>query len=319
MNPEDKINKISIVIPVFNERENLEELYQRLRQVLNSLGKDYEIILVDDGSRDGSLETMKELRARDDRIVVVQLSRNFGQHPALAAGLSQARGDVAVIMDADLQNPPEEIPKLLRGLDQGYDLAYGIRKGRQDGLGKRLGSWTADLLMKLLLGEKSNISPFLAVRRVFVDAYNSCPERDKFFTGLFTWLGAKNTGVEVEHSPRRAGSTKYSFRKLIRLVITMTISFTEAPLRLASWAGFLVSLIGLILALKVVIQKMFLQITVPGYTSIFAAIVFFGGVQLFFLGVIGEYLSRVYIESRRRPDFVIRQVLKKSEDEKKSG
>jgi len=306
---------ISIVIPVFNEEGNLVELHSRLRQVVLALQKSYEIILVDDGSSDRSLETMRKLAGQDPNVVAVSLTRNFGQHPAIAAGLSQARGDVVVIMDADLQNPPEEIPKLLAGIDSGNDLVFGIRKQRKDNLIRRLGSWFAEAILRKLVGTSSNVSAFLAVRQQFVREFNSCPERNKFFTALFTWLGAKSTGVEVEHSPRSSGQTHYSIRKLVQLLITMTVSFSEYPLRLASRLGFLVSLIGLILAARVFIQKLLLHIVVPGYASLFAAIVFFGGVQLLFLGVIGEYLARVHIETRKRPDFLIRNIIRKKDSD----
>ena len=304
---------LSIVIPVFNEEHNLEELYQRLTKVIKSLGKTYEIILVDDGSRDQSFEVMKNLSERDGNVVSVQFTRNFGQHPAIAAGLTRATGDVAVIMDADLQNPPEEIPKLLSGIEQGYDLVFGVRKQRKDSLLRRAGSFFADLILKALLGPQGNVSAFLAVRRQFVEAFNSCPERNKFFTAMFTWLGAKSLNIEVEHSERFAGKTHYSLGKLVQLVIVMTVSFSEYPLRLTSWIGFVVSLIGLFLAARAIIQKLFLQVTVAGYASLFAAIVFFGGVQLLFLGVIGEYLARVHIESRRRPDYLIRTIIRKGD------
>jgi dolichol-phosphate mannosyltransferase len=270
--------------------------------------KDYEIIFVDDGSTDSSFELIRKLQDQDPRILAVQLTRNFGQHPAIAAGLSQATGEVVVIMDADLQNPPEEIPRLLSGIDQGFDLVFGVRKQRKDNLFRRVGSVFAELILKALIGPQGNVSAFLAVRRQFVEAFNACPERNKFFTGLFTWLGAKSMNVEVEHSARYAGKTHYSARKLAQMLIVMTVSFSEYPLRLMSWTGFVVSMAGLLLAARAVVQKLFLQVAVPGYASLFAAIVFFGGVQLLFLGVIGEYLARVHIETRRRPDYLIRTV-----------
>lgn len=302
---------LSIVVPVFNEEGNLEELYQRLTKVLISLKISYEIIMVDDGSRDRSLEIMRRLSDQDPNVIAITLTRNFGQHPAIAAGLSQAGGKMVVIMDADLQNPPEEIPKLLQGLDQGYDLAFGVRKERKDNLLRRLGSFFAVLILKKFFGTSGNISAFMAVRQQFVEAFNACPERNKFFTGLFTWLGARSIGVEVEHSARLSGQTHYSLRKLVQLLVTMTVSFSEYPLRLTSRIGFLVSLLGLALALRVVIQKFLLQVEIPGYASLFAAVVFFGGVQLLFLGIIGEYLARVHIETRRRPDYLVRAIFKK--------
>jgi glycosyltransferase involved in cell wall biosynthesis len=301
---------VSVVIPVFNEEANLPELYRRLSAFFNSISKTCEIVLVDDGSSDHSFEIMGKLSREDQRVVAVQFSRNFGQHPAIAAGLAQTSGKVVVIMDADLQNPPEEIAKLLAVIDQGYDLAFGIRAQRKDNLLRKIGSLLAESILKKLFGAGGNISAFMAVRQPFVQAFNDCPERNKFFTGLFTWLGAKSIGVEVEHSPRKSGQTHYSLRKLIQLLITMTVSFSEFPLRLASRIGFLVSIVGLVMAARVLIQKMFLQITVPGYASLFAAIVFFGGVQLLFLGIVGEYLARVHIESRRRPDYLIRNILR---------
>jgi len=306
-----RAREISVVVPVFNEESNLRELHRRLSAVLSALARDYEIILVDDGSSDKSFEIMSGLSQADEHVVAVRFSRNFGQHPAIAAGLSQATGEVVVIMDADLQNPPEEIPKLLAGINQGYDLAFGIRRRRKDNLLRRAGSLVAESILKKLFGAGGNISAFMAIRQQFVAAFNACPERNKFFTGLFTWLGARSIGVEVEHSPRRMGATHYSMRKLLQLLIAMTVSFSEYPLRLAARIGFLVSIAGIILAARVMVQKLFLEVTVPGYASIFAAVVFFGGVQLLFLGVIGEYLARVHIESRRRPDFLIREILRR--------
>jgi len=302
--------ELSVVIPVFNEENNLEELYNRLSRVLKSISERYQIIFVDDGSWDNSFEKLKEIQKRDKNVIVIQLARNFGQHPAISAGLRQAKGEVVIVMDADLQNPPEEIPKLLEEIKKGYDLVFGVRKKRKDKLIRKIGSYLAQRILNKLLGEGAGISAFLAVKHQFVEAYNRCPERDKFFTALFIWLGAKSTNVEVEHAPRKSGETKYSLIKLFRLLLHMIISFSEYPLRLTSWFGFLVSLLGLGLALKIVIQKLFFQINVPGYASIFAAIVFFGGVQMLFLGIIGEYLARVYIEARRRPDYIIRDILK---------
>lgn len=310
---EKSLADVSVVVPVFNEEANLPELYRRVIAVLESMSGNFEIILVDDGSTDHSFEIMSQLARQDERVTAAQFSRNFGQHPAIAAGLSLTRGKVVVVMDADLQNPPEEIPKLIAPIQAGYDLVYGERKLRKDNRLRKFGSAFAQFMLKKLAGPGSNVSAFLAVRREFVEAFNSCPERNKFFTGLFTWLGAKSTAVEVEHSPRKSGQTHYSLRKLVQLLISMTVSFSEYPLRLASRLGFLVSIVGLVLAARVMVQKMFLQITVPGYASLFAAIVFFGGVQLLFLGVIGEYLARVHIESRRRPDYLIRSIVRKGE------
>jgi glycosyltransferase involved in cell wall biosynthesis len=303
--------EISVVIPVFNAAGTLKELYRRLTVVLENLKKVYEIIFVDDGSTDESFQILKGLNTQDKRVKVVRFTRNFGQHPALAAGFRQCRGKVIVQMDADLQNPPEEIPKLLDKHREGYEVVFGIRKKRKDPFYRKISSSLVSWIMRKFIDGASqpNPSAFKVMGYQVVDALNQCQEKSRFTSGLISWLGFSQTGIEVEHVERADGKSSYNFLKLFFLSLDLLTGFSSLPLQIASVMGFIFSLLGLISGSYILLKKLFIGYYVLGYASVIVAILFFSGVQLLCLGVIGEYLTRVYREAQGRPLYVIKETV----------
>lgn len=298
----------SVVIPLYNEEGNLEKLHSRLSQVMGGMGESYEILFVDDGSKDGSFQLLKGLHEKDDKVKVITFTRNFGQHLAMTAGFDYAKGEYVILMDADLQDPPEEIPKLVAKIREGYDVVYGHRKIRQDSLFKKLTSKIyLQLLAKLTSQALSpDITSFRIVTRKVVDCTNQLKERNRFHGGLVAWLGFPYTTVDVEYGERFAGKTKYSLRKMIALALEGIISFSDIPLRVIGYFGLLVSAISFIVGIVVLIRHLVWGIPVEGYTSTVVAIFFTGGVILLVLGVIGQYIGRIHIEVKNRPLYVIK-------------
>lgn len=311
MGNQSKDIPFSAVIPVYNEEDCLEELYQRLTAVLREVSESYEIIFVDDGSKDRSFPLLERLHRSDTRVKVIRFTRSFGQPYAISAGLKVAQGKRVVVLDADLQNPPEEIPKLAKEMNNGYDIVYGLRKNRRDPLLRKLGSLLFYWYMVRILGVElpPGVSAFRIMNRSMVDQFNSLPEKTRFFAALSCWLGAQYTCVEIEHSERKRGRSKYSFYKLLWMFINPIIAFSSLPLRWIGFAGILVAVASLLTAVNFILRKVLLGITVPGYSSLIVSILFLSGVQLMSLGIIGEYLSRVYTEVQGRPMYVIRETL----------
>lgn len=299
--------ELSVVIPVFNEEENLPELYRRLTSVLGGAVSSWEILFVDDGSRDRSWEIIRGLVEADPHVRGLRFSRNFGHQMAFAAGLDHARGHAVVIMDADLQDPPELIPELLAKHREGFEVVYAVRTARHgETFFKRL---TARLFYRLLARITSVAIPldtgdFRLMGRRAVEAFRRLPERHRFTRGLVAWLGFPQTGVPYERAPRHAGTTKYPLRKMLRFAADAITSFSHVPLQLATWLGFLVSGFAFFYILVVIALK-FAGISWPGYTSLMAAILFLGGVQLVMVGLLGEYVGRIYDEVKRRPLYLV--------------
>lgn len=308
-NTQDKPD-FSIVVPIYNEEENIPELYRRLTDVMKKLGT-YEIILVDDGSKDRSWHIIKELHEKDPCIKGMSFSRNFGHHIAITAGIDYARGDAVILMDGDLQDPPEEIPKLLNKFNEGYELVYGIRKEKKDPLFKRITSFAFWWLINKLSG--INIPRNQTLLRIFdkkiLDVLKDMRERARFIHGMIAWTGFRTAIQEVEHAPRERGASKYNVIKLFRLAFNAITSFSTLPLRLATYLGILSAGIGLFYALYFIYKKVFLGIPVLGYASIIVAVLFVGGIQLLILGIIGEYLGRVYQEVQARPIYILKDHL----------
>jgi len=301
----------AVVIPVFNEQENIAELYQRLTAVMQGLGGSYQIILVDDGSTDQSFSMMKALHEQDSRVKVVNLSRNFGHHLALTAGIDYANGDAVILMDADLQDQPEEIPKLMEKFNEGYDVVYGVRKNRKESLTRRLASNLFMVTMNRVggSGHFATGGVFRVMGRQVKDELQRCRETSRLITGLVGWLGFSQVGVEVEHGARYAGQTKYNTWRLIKLLLNTLTSFSYLPLQLATYLGLLTALLSVCLGAYIVLRWIFVGIPVTGFTSTIVAILFLGAVQLIVLGLIGEYVGRVYTESQGRPLYVVREIL----------
>ncbi len=309
---------LSVVIPVFNEVENLPELYARLVAVLgSSLETNYEILFVDDGSTDGSFGLLRDLHAKDEKVRVLRLSRNFGQHIAITAGIDETRGEVMVLMDADLQDAPEAIPLLLETLDSGFDVVFGVRQRRADSLIKRATSWLFVGLLNHILSERFSIDThvFRAARRPVIDAVRECREHARFVIGLMSWAGFRQTGVHVPHAARFAGETKYSLFKMVALACNAITAFSRAPLQIASWFGIACSLASFALGVYLVLQQLVWHSAVAGWTSLLVAVLFLSGVQLLSLGILGEYVGRIYVESQDRPLYVIASRLEGGDDD----
>jgi len=299
--------ELSVVVPVFNEEENIPELYRRLRAVLPQVVQEWEILFVDDGSRDRSWELIRALAAQDPRVRGLRFSRNFGHQMAFAAGLDHARGQAVVIMDADLQDPPELIPELVAKHREGYEVVYAVRVARHGETAfKKL---TAKLFYRLLARITAVQIPldtgdFRLMGPRAVEAFRRLPERHRFTRGLVAWLGFPQTGVPYERAPRHAGTTKYPLRKMLRFALDAITSFSHLPLQLATWLGFVVSAFAFFYILVVLALKL-AGISWPGYTSLMAAILFLGGVQLLMVGLLGEYVGRIYDEVKHRPLYLV--------------
>lgn len=301
--------ELSVVVPVFNEEDNIPELHRRLVAALEGEVASFEVLFVDDGSRDGTWTLVRELAARDSRVRGLRFSRNFGHQMAFAAGLEHARGEAVVIMDADLQDPPEVIPELLARWREGWDVVYAVRRRRHGESAFKL--WTAKVFYRLL----KRITPvdipldtgdFRLMNRKAVEAFRRLGERHRFTRGLVAWLGFRQTGVLYDRAARHAGDTKYPLRKMLRFAVDAITSFSHVPLQLATWTGFAVSGLAFAYIAVVVVLKL-MGISWPGYTSLMAAILFLGGVQLVMIGLLGEYLGRVYDEVKRRPLYLVQE------------
>lgn len=304
---------LSIVIPVFNEAENLPTLHTRLTDAMNRLGVDYEIVLVDDGSKDQSPEILKRLEDADSRIVVIEFARNFGHQVAISAGLEHSRGRVVCIMDADLQDPPEVLHTFLAKWQEGWEVVYAVRAERKEWWGKRL----AYAAFYRLLQRVANIEipldagDFCMMDRRVVDELVGMPERNRFVRGIRSWVGFRQIGVRYERQARHAGSPKYTFRKLLYLALDGLVSFSHMPLRIITILGFAVSALSFMVAMFYVIKKITLGIDAPGFTTLVVSIFFLAGIQLMTIGVIGEYIGRISDEVKHRPLYVARRVTRR--------
>jgi glycosyltransferase involved in cell wall biosynthesis len=306
--------QLSVVIPVFNEEEVLRELHRRLTLSLAATERSYEILFIDDGSRDKSLAVMRELEALDpEHLRIFSFSRNFGHHIALTAGLDHANGDIVIMMDADLQDQPEELHKLIDKLETGYDVVFADRQERQHTFMKKLSS-------KLFIGIINSVaktevpinsSIFRAMTREVADALRQCREQARFITGLVSWLGFSQTSVPVEHGKRYAGTTKYNFWRLIKLALNTATSFSSKPLQVATIIGLFTAGLALLVLVYIIVRKMQGGFAVLGYASIMFAIMFFGALQLIVLGLMGEYIGRIYTESQSRPLYLLKDLKEK--------
>lgn len=298
---------LSVVIPCFNEQEVLEELYRRLSIVLRALKIRYEVVLVDDGSSDRTWMMMEELAAKDANVKVIKLSRNFGHQLALSCGLDQARGAAVLIIDADLQDPPELLPKMLEIWRNGIDVVYGQRTSRAGETKlKRLLAYGFYRIISRITGVSipADTGDFRLMDRKALDALLLLQERHRFVRGMVSWIGFKQAPIKYERPARFAGETKYPIKKSLKLAFDAITSFSYAPLRIASYLGLALSGLSF-LYIVVVIALKFLGVNFPGYTSLMASVLLLGGVQLIVLGIIGEYVGRIFEQGQRRPLYLI--------------
>jgi len=300
---------LSIVVPTFNEEENLEQLYERVAGVVDGLDLDWELILVDDGSTDRSRDVMRDLHERDARVKALFLSRNFGHEIASTAGLDAARGDAVVLMDADLQDPPETIVSFVEKWRQGFDVVNAQRSTRKgESVFKRASAHLFYRLMNRLVGWDLPVDTgdFRLMDRAALDAFLRCREHNRFVRALVAWTGFRQTTVSFEREARTAGKTKYGFWKLISLAITSVTGFSVAPLRTALWLGLFLLFLSFAAITVIVVQKFRRDFAVPGYAFMMVSIWFLGGIQCLLVGIVGEYVGRIYVESRRRPLYLVR-------------
>jgi len=303
---------VSVVIPVYNEEENLPELARRLLATLDAQPYTYEIIFVDDGSADRSWEIISHLHAEHpDRVRGLQFIRNFGQHPAIFAGFQAVRGQVIVTLDADLQNPPEEIPKLVAKIEAGYDTVGGWREIRHDSFFRRLPSAFINWLMSKVTGVylRDYGCMLRAYRRSVIDSINQCHESTSFIPALANSFARRITEVPVEHAERTRGQSKYSLVKLIRLNFDFMTGFSHLPIHFVGITGLLIALVGLGFGVFLILRRLWVGPEVEGVFTLFAILFVFAGLQMFGLALIGEYVGRIYREVRHRPRFVVREEL----------
>jgi polyisoprenyl-phosphate glycosyltransferase len=302
---------LSVVVPAYNERETLAELHRRLSVVLRPLG-DHEIVIVDDGSTDGTWDVLLDLAADDPSVRLVRLSRNFGHQAALSAGLDAARGEAIVLIDADLQDPPEVLPSLVAKWREGYDVVYGVRSSRAGEAHLRLAAIST---FYRLLGSITrtaiprDVGDFRLLSRRAAEALRRMPERARFLRGMTAWIGYRQIGVEYARDPRYAGSSKYPLGRLLGLALDGIVSFSLAPIRLVTALGFALVVFCMGLFAWTLYVRFFTDHHPQGWTSVIAVLLLLGGVQLLSLGVIGQYIARIFEESKRRPLYLIDEVV----------
>ena len=299
---------LSIVVPVYRGQQTLLPLVERLEAVLGVLGPDYEILLVDDGSPDGSWKVIEELAAARPRVRGLALMRNYGQHNALLAGVRSARGELVVTMDDDLQNPPEEVPRLLARLENGFDVVYGTPRTMQHGVWRNFASRLTKLALQSMMGAEtaSRVSAFRAFRTQLRDGFDRYSGPFVSLDVLLTWSTDRFGHVEVAQAPRGAGESNYTFRMLVRHALNMLTGFSTWPLRVASLVGFVFTLVGAATLAFVVGRYLLQGSSVPGFPFLASVIAIFSGAQLFALGMIGEYLARIHFRTMDRPAYVVR-------------
>jgi undecaprenyl-phosphate 4-deoxy-4-formamido-L-arabinose transferase len=304
--------QVSVVIPVYNEESNLRVLLDRILPVMQGLGKRFEIIFIDDGSRDNSLVLLHEF-TKKEQVKVVELTRNYGQHAAIMAGFSICRGDIVITMDADLQNPPEEIPRLIKIMEEGnYDVVGTIRKSRQDSFFRILPSRIINMVARKITGVGMHDWGCMlrAYRRKVVERMIQCHEHATFIPALATVFGKRVTEIEVSHEERFGGTSNYPLRKLVNLQFDLVASFSYFPIKLIMYGGILLSFLGVCFGAVLAVARLAYGAAWAAYGvfTLFAILFVFVGLQFFALGVLGEYIGRIYLEVRKRPEYVIENI-----------
>ncbi len=303
---------VSVVVPIYNEEENLPELRRRLVDVLEGLGIRYEIVFANDGSRDSSMQLLRMYAAENPHIKVLEFSRNFGHQAALYAGMRNADGRAVILMDGDLQDPPEVLPRLIEQWKRGFEVVHAIREKRKEGVLKRAAYAIYYRLLKRMayIDITLDSGDFSLMDRRVVDILAAMPERNKFLRGLRSWVGFKQTSVVYERAGRHAGAPKYTFSKLVKLALDGMISYSYLPPRLTYFFGLIVAAASFALAAIYFLMRVLGHEGIPkGFTTLAILVLFLGGVQLIGLGLLGEYIGRIYDEVKRRPEYVVREAV----------
>lgn len=297
---------ISCIVPVHNEEENIEPFVQALTTKISSLTDNFEIIIIDDGSKDNTAEIASKLCNQHNKLL--SFSRNFGKEYALSAGIDHAQGDVAILIDADFQHPIETIDTFVQTWCQGFDMVYGVRDNRRsESLVKRYFTKAFYWFMKNLgeISVPANAGDFRLLDRKVIDALKNCQEQSRFMKGLYAWVGFNSKQVIYPIKDRKAGKSSWHFMRLADLALTGIISFSDLPLRIWSLVGLVVSLLSFLSAIYIILDTLVFGIRVPGYATILTAVVFFGGIQMLSIGILGEYISRIYREVKKRPRYIV--------------
>ena len=312
------MKKLSIIVPMYNEEEVIELFYKETKKVVNEIADkyDYEMLFVDDGSKDKTIEKVKEIRKNDKKVRYISFSRNFGKESGIYAGLSNCKGDLAVLLDADLQHDPKYIPEMIKYIEEGYDTVTTLRNRKGE---SKIKSWFSEFFYQIMkeaknIELKQGSQDFRMMTRQVVDAILEMKEYNRFSKGIFSWVGFKTKYIEVEYRTSAAGKSKWSFKSLTKYAIEGITSFTLKPLKISIVIGILISVVALISALAIIIQTLACGKDVPGYASIITAILFMGGIQLISIGILSEYVGKIYLETKNRPSYLIRE---KSDDEDK--
>lgn len=302
---------ISVLVPLLNEEESLPELNDRLHKSLGEIGRSYEIIYINDGSTDTSQELIESFRKNDGRVKIIEFNRNYGQHMALFAGFERAQGDIIVTIDADLQNPPEEIPKLVSKIEEGYDVVATYRKMRQDSVLRKLPSFIVNKITSRLVGVKLRDYGCMlrAYGRDVVNSINMCQESSSFIPALANTYAKRIAEIEVGHEERKMGTSKYSLFRLLRLNFDLMTGFSLLPIQWIGMLGVIIAAFGLAFAIFLFVRRLVVGPESEGLFTLFAILFFFMGIQILTLGIIGEYIGRIFQEVRRRPRFIIRKEL----------
>jgi glycosyltransferase involved in cell wall biosynthesis len=302
--------ELSLLIPCYNEGENLEQLFLSLQSVLKPLELDYEIVCINDGSKDNTLEHLIDYHRQDNRIKVINLSRNFGKEIAMSAGLDYTTGKAVIPIDADLQDPPELIIDLIAKWREGYDMVYAVRQSRQgeSWLKKKTADYFYSFIGKIsTIPIPANTGDYRLLDEKVVKALRQLPEKNRFMKGLFSWVGYRQAAIYFERLPRYGGKSSFNYWKLWNFALDGITSFSSIPLKVWSYCGLLISLISLLYGLFLLLKTLIFGVDLPGYASTIVAILFLGGIQLITLGVIGEYIARIYEEVKDRPLYLIRE------------
>lgn len=313
------MKRLSVIVPAYNEEEVIELFYKKLKEVLNRIKEnyDYEIIFVDDGSIDNTLNILKKLRESDKNINIISFSRNFGKEAGMYAGLENSNGDIVVILDADLQHDSENIIQMLKYIEEGYDTVTTIRNRKGE---SKVKSWFSNMFYKLMSGNKEirlkkGSQDFRMMTRQVVQAILDLKEYNRFSKGIFSWVGFKTKYIEVENKKRAAGKTKWSFIKLFKYAIDGITSFSVGPLKVATFSGGIISLLSLIFAIQIVIQTLIMGKDVPGYASTITSVLFMGGIQLITIGILSEYVGKIYLEIKGRPQYIVKEKIVEENNE----
>ncbi len=301
--------ELSVIIPIYNEEENISLLHHRLTKVLNEMDSGYELIFVNDGSHDDSMQLVQQLAKENAYVKYIDLSRNFGHQIAVMAGLDHAQGAATIIIDADLQDPPELIPEMVAKWKEGYEVVYAKRKSRKGESAMK--KWTAKLFYRILrkltdFDIPVDVGDFRIIDQKIVEVLRNMPERSKYLRGQIAWVGFKQTYVTYNREERHAGETGYSIKKMLDLAMNAVTGFSEAPLRLVTYMGIMVTVFSLLTMMYTLISRLLTDSYVEGWASLMVSILFLGGVQMIAIGILGEYIGRIYRDIRQRPLYIVK-------------